>query len=260
MGLKTDKPRVLVIGDSCDDVFRYGVCDRLVPEAPVPVFKPMKTRLSGGMSANVAENIRALGVDCDLVTNTKKPTKTRIVDEASNQLLVRIDEDDLIEEIDKTRFLGIGFSEYDAVVVSDYNKGFLSTTHIRFITERNKLVFMDSKRRLDDWARKVRFIKINKHESDISADWLNNRYLFYRGELIVTNGPHGAVLNFKEKFPIEKEHFVRDLSGAGDIFLSALVVEYLMSGDVGRAIGFANRCASWSVAQKGIVVIDKHNI
>jgi bifunctional ADP-heptose synthase (sugar kinase/adenylyltransferase) len=27
--------KVLVIGDSCTDVFRYGNCDRLCPEAPV---------------------------------------------------------------------------------------------------------------------------------------------------------------------------------------------------------------------------------
>ena len=32
--------KILVIGDSCHDVFVYGKCDRICPEAPVPVFTP----------------------------------------------------------------------------------------------------------------------------------------------------------------------------------------------------------------------------
>ena len=35
------KSKILVIGDSCKDIFRYGSIDRLAPEAPVPVIKPM---------------------------------------------------------------------------------------------------------------------------------------------------------------------------------------------------------------------------
>ena len=31
---------ILVIGDSCDDVFVYGVIERMSPEAPVPVLQP----------------------------------------------------------------------------------------------------------------------------------------------------------------------------------------------------------------------------
>ena len=33
---------VLVIGDSCIDEFVYGKVDRMSPEAPVPVFQPVK--------------------------------------------------------------------------------------------------------------------------------------------------------------------------------------------------------------------------
>ena len=35
--------RVLVIGDSCQDVFVYGDIERISPEAPVPVFVPTNT-------------------------------------------------------------------------------------------------------------------------------------------------------------------------------------------------------------------------
>lgn len=32
-----EKIKVLVIGDGCLDIFRYGKCERLSPEAPVPI-------------------------------------------------------------------------------------------------------------------------------------------------------------------------------------------------------------------------------
>jgi len=34
--------KILVIGDSCKDVFIYGKANRLCPEAPVPVFIPQR--------------------------------------------------------------------------------------------------------------------------------------------------------------------------------------------------------------------------
>ena len=34
--------KILVIGDSCKDVFIYGTANRLCPEAPVPVFIPKR--------------------------------------------------------------------------------------------------------------------------------------------------------------------------------------------------------------------------
>ena len=36
--------KILVIGDSCTDIFIYGECNRICPEAPVPVFNPIKVK------------------------------------------------------------------------------------------------------------------------------------------------------------------------------------------------------------------------
>jgi len=82
--------KVLVIGDSCEDVFRYGICDKLSPEAPVPIFLPLRTTGNGGMAINVYENLKALGVHCDIFTNDIRPVKMRYVDEVSNQMLLRV--------------------------------------------------------------------------------------------------------------------------------------------------------------------------
>ena len=38
--------KILVIGDSCKDKYIYGLCERMCPEAPVPVFQPIKEKIN----------------------------------------------------------------------------------------------------------------------------------------------------------------------------------------------------------------------
>ena len=59
---------VLVIGDAMLDIFIEVQCNRISPEAPVPVLtKTMKKQLERpGGAANVAMNLKALGVDVTL--------------------------------------------------------------------------------------------------------------------------------------------------------------------------------------------------
>ena len=49
--------RILVVGDSCKDIFIYGDINRLTPEAPVPVFQPIRERSNAGMANNVVKNV-----------------------------------------------------------------------------------------------------------------------------------------------------------------------------------------------------------
>jgi len=53
--------KILLIGDNCLDVYRYGSVDRISPEAPVPVFKFSHEETKPGMAGNVARNLEALG-------------------------------------------------------------------------------------------------------------------------------------------------------------------------------------------------------
>lgn len=250
--------KALIIGDSCEDMFRYGTCDRLSPEAPVPVMKPTRTTGNGGMAINVFENLKALGVSCDIITNDIRPVKTRYVDEISNQVLLRVDENDDIKPITVDILENVWHDDYDAVVISDYNKGFLNEDDIKYIAEHHPLVFMDTKKKIGDWAHGVEFIKINEIEFFNNSEWLVK---YYEGELVVTRGKNGAKHWFHDH-PIElKEQYqVMDLSGAGDTFLAALVASYLKNDDICTAICFANRCAAWVVSQKGIVVVNLEKI
>jgi len=248
--------KVLIIGDSCEDVFIYGTCDRLSPEAPVPVFKPTTNKISGGMSMNVYENLKALGIEVDIITNKDLPRKYRFIDEVSNQMILRVDEDDDIKQITLKVFELIDFDKYDAVVVSDYNKGFLSEIDIDAITVNHPLVFMDTKKKISEWAQGIEFIKINEKEAQENSEWLTKDY---EGELVVTLGKKGA-RHWFNPIEIQNEHPVRDLSGAGDTFLAALVADYIKNNDIRKAIEFANRCAAWVVTQKGVVAVDSEKI
>ena len=72
--------KVLVIGDSCTDVFIYGEIKRLSPEAPVPVLNPVKEVSNDGMAKNVLNNVAALKTEVFSVTNKNSIRKVRYVD------------------------------------------------------------------------------------------------------------------------------------------------------------------------------------
>ena len=118
---------ILVIGESCLDVFHYGECKRLCPEAPVPVFNSIKVNTNGGMAMNVFNNVKNMGAQVEIVTNKnwKNIKKTRFVEEKSNHMFMRLDEND--QNYGSLNLNDVDFDKYEAIIVSDYNKGFLST-------------------------------------------------------------------------------------------------------------------------------------
>lgn len=128
---------ILVIGDSCIDIFRYGKVERLAPEAPVPVIIPEQETLSPGMAGNVVRNIDALGHKVDFITNNNEIKKIRYVCSKYNHLLLRVDEGDKCNPITPQTLNNIKWSEYDAVVISDYCKGFLSENDIESISKNH---------------------------------------------------------------------------------------------------------------------------
>lgn len=246
--------KILVIGDSCKDVFIYGKVERLSPDAPVPVLVPIKKEESHGMAANVYENVKSLGVGVDILTNKKKVSKTRYVEEKTNHQIVRVDsEKTKIPRIKKLH--SVDFKKYSAVIISDYNKGFLTYDDIEFICNQHPVVFIDTKKIINQKMISAKFIKINEPEynANISA---GQDFGPFKNSLIVTLGSRGC--RYKGKvFPVKKVE-IKDNSGAGDTFISGLVVEYCRSKNIEKAIKFANRCSTIVVQQKGITLIGNH--
>ena len=119
---------ILVIGDSCTDIFVYGKTDRICPEAPVPVFNPTHQTENGGMAKNVAANLESMDAEGTLITNTDNIIKTRFVDSKTNAMILRVDENDTTGRIDRDVLLQIEDNtykgnKYDAIIISDYCKG-----------------------------------------------------------------------------------------------------------------------------------------
>ena len=308
--------RVLIVGDSCKDVFIYGDIKRLTPEAPVPVFNPLREIQNYGMAKNVANNVEALDTSIYTITNPNSIKKVRYVDNKSNQMVLRVDEHDYCERIDsvllstiqdnKCIIWGNGETEVDAIIVSDYCKGFLTEDDIKWICDNNKNVFVDTKKKLDEWINNVTYLKINSLEYDNNEEFLNaglnlflhlldtkkqleiinkiliitnyirdkgapkgiiqflkkgnhnfkeflNEYYSIMDKTIVTKGNEGCL--FKNKIYPTEDVQVKDISGAGDTFLAGLVVEYLNSNDIEKAIKFAQDCTKIVVQKHGVSTV-----
>ena len=220
--------KILVIGDSCTDVFVYGQIDRLCPEAPVPILQPVSQKENGGMARNVKNNLVALGADVHIISNDNGMKKVRYVDTNSNQMIMRLDENDVCGRIENLR--DMSFSDYDAIVISDYNKGFLHVDDIQYICEKYEDVFIDTKKEIDDWIMNVKYIKINSIEYNNNVKYIKRNDNWLKDKLIVTRGKYGCEFN-GNIFDVENVP-IKDVSGAGDTFLSALLFEYIKSQDI----------------------------
>ncbi len=245
----TDKHKILLIGDSCVDEYHYGTCDRLSPEAPVPVLKISRSESRPGMAANVFSNLEAFGCDVDFMTHGIKSVKKRYIDERSKQHIVRVDKDRHGIPFNP-HTPNITFGQYDAVVFSDYDKGYVSYDSVQAVRkEFYGPIFIDSKKR--DLAKFAGcFIKVNSLEFSLAQSTTE--------ETIVTLGDAGA--KYKGViYPAEKAEVV-DVCGAGDTFLAALVYQYLITKDIPRAIRYANLASAVAVQHSGVYVMSANDI
>lgn len=240
--------KILVVGESCKDVFVYCDALRLAPDLPVPVLQISRVVENPGMAANVHRNIYSHLSEVDLVTNEnyESITKTRYMHENSNHMFVRVDSKHEFERLDVSSL----DLDYEIIVVSDYNKGFLSEYDIALICERHPRVFIDTKKILGDWASKAAFIKINDFEYRNSKPFLSN---VLEEKIIHTQGERGCEFQGK-RYPVVPRE-VRDTSGAGDSFMAALVVKYLETKNIIESIEYANMCASEVVQHRGVGII-----
>ena len=248
--------RVLVVGDACLDLYCFGSCDRISPEAPVPIFKRESVESRQGMCLNVSSNLKSLGNSVSVDRNSEIIKKTRIIDKRSGQHILRIDEEPIIKRVDLRKYTVNSMKEYDALVISDYNKGYIAQGDIIDLIYPAKSlgipVFVDSKKKdLRNFEDCI--IKINEKERSLITSFPK------KCETIVTMGSKGAVWRNK-KYPTLRVP-VHDVCGAGDVFLAGLVTMYLESqGNMAKSILFANRCAAASVSRFGTYTIKREDI
>jgi D-beta-D-heptose 7-phosphate kinase/D-beta-D-heptose 1-phosphate adenosyltransferase len=208
---------VLLIGDTCWDVYNYCSNTRLNPESSAPLVQVENVSEGAGMSANVRSCLKNLGLRVKHITSPEPQwsIKLRYIDTKTHQQLLRVD----TEQKPDPAELENSFAPhlYDAVVISDYNKGFVTHETIDYVCKYfDGPIFLDTKKKkLAEYSRC--FIKINEAEANAAESVPVNT--------IVTLGAQG-VRWYNEHWPAFRTQLV-DVCGAGDAFLAGMVYGYL---------------------------------
>ena len=212
--------KVLVLGDVIIDKYIYGTSERLSPEAPVPVVKYQREVETLGGAGLVYENLKSLGVDVTLF-ETEQPSsiKTRVI--CDGHYVTRIDDDKSADGTSVLETIELqDFSEYEYVILSDYNKGVLdeSLEIIKHINKFNCKIIVDPKEHANQY-KDAWLVKPNN--SEFTKFGFND----WQGNIITTNAGDNVVAsidNTEYNIPVEPVE-VSDVTGAGDCFLAAFV-------------------------------------
>ena len=216
------------------------------------------------MAKNVCNNVEGLEMTVHTLTNESGIIKTRYVENRSSQMVLRVDTHDYCERVKIKNLQGITNNQYkyyglggtikkiDAIIISDYCKGFLEESDIQHICENNKNVFIDTKKKLGEWIKDADYIKINELEYKKNHELLSDDG--FKKKLIVTLGSKGC--RYKGLIYPVKEVPVKDVSGAGDTFIAGLVRGYLDTQDIESAIEFAQKCTTHVVQKHGVATVN----
>ena len=250
-----------LIGDHITDVYVYGSVDRISAESPIPIFSEDHKITTNGGAGNVKANLESLGNTVEYYSNNNS-VKTRYV--CNNHILFRSDKESYIEN-DQVEYEFSDRVEY--VILSDYNKGYLhnSLEIIKNLKAQGKRIIVDPKKNLSNYCG-ADIVKLNEKEfRDYSSgkDIAEVLEIYDIGVMIVTKADKGIMI--ADRHGLRKSistdlHQVSDVTGAGDVFISALA-HYLVRGiDLIEAAIRSMRLASRSVTKFGTYVITNDDL
>ncbi|EAH8849449.1 D-glycero-beta-D-manno-heptose-7-phosphate kinase [Campylobacter lari] len=297
--LSSKKPKILVVGDFMVDRYIWCDCTRISPEAPVMVVKSQKEDKRLGGAGNVYANLKSLGAEVfalGLVGNDesgrflkenlnarllvekdrKTPLKSRVL--SHSQQVLRLDdendfdtklEDEIIQEYKKIA------KDYDAIVLSDYAKGVLTSKVTKALIEHantlNLPILIDPKGSDFSKYQNATLLTPNKKEA-IQAlgvekiDNLEKALKKLKDDLnltysIITLSEEGIAL-YDEKLHIipAKALEVYDVTGAGDSVIAMLAYTLALKVDIIKACELANDAAAVVVAKVGSVSVSLEEI
>jgi D-beta-D-heptose 7-phosphate kinase/D-beta-D-heptose 1-phosphate adenosyltransferase len=298
--------KILVIGDVILDRYWWGEASRLSPEAPVPVVRKRHSSVRPGGAANTAANLAALGAtaylvglagtdreaaelqgalaECGvapdhLIAEEARPTttKTRVI--ASHQQIVRVDEEDCAPvsteaESRARETIAHCLRTAGAIVVSDYAKGFLTPSLLRFAIDAaasaGQRVFVDPKGA--DYSRYqgcflmkpnrlelsiLTGLPVRDHVETLAAG--NRLSSSMPGTMIlVTEGADGMTL-FSGAAPAEHRasapRQVYDVTGAGDTVLATLALAICAGASHREAMELAGEAAAIAIGTMGTATV-----
>ena len=300
---------ILVIGDVMLDRYVIGEVKRISPEAPVPVLAVREEKSVAGGAANVALNLKALGANVETIGwfgNDKKgdelfdilgrrnigvdqefrfssaPTISKSRVTASNQQICRVDREASTECYSPDlNLLGKDITEKvklaDAVIISDYGKGFVTNQLLELVSVNAKFLAIDPKpSRLLQYA-KPDLITPNRFEAlELAGLSRESRDPFPQVNVVlkifeqfaptmlaVTLGADGMLLaedgEIDKIIPTSAQE-VFDVSGAGDTVIAALTLGLVAGKDFQNAAEFANLAAGVVVGKVGTATVSPEEI
>jgi D-glycero-beta-D-manno-heptose-7-phosphate kinase len=298
--------RILVIGDVMLDHYIWGDATRISPEAPVPVVEISRDTYVPGGAANVALNCAALGASTTVAGYMAEdeagrrlqsllrehaiapiPTsgtgmtiiKTRVI--LQSQQLCRLDRESAPTEYhwnsaDATPALAQAIAASDAVVLSDYAKGLLTTELVAAVVHAaraaGKLIALDPKPKnplhFEDLdlltpnrreAAQLAGVELSPHRPFPAEEICRRIHQRYRVKhLVITMSEDGMLLcqegSILKQIPTAARE-VFDVSGAGDTSIAALVLALSAGADLETAAHFANAAAGVVVGKLGTATV-----
>lgn len=291
--------KIIVIGDIILDEYIIGTVNRISPEAPVPILNKDKVCYKLGGAANVALNLRGLktevrlygriGVDIysqiilqllfkNCINNTllyldsKIPTivKTRFL--ANNHYLLRVD----IEDITPFKYLAKikrklkkDIQKADGIIVSDYNKGFVTEEIARYCGDLakkyNKPIVVDTHKSNIKCFSGYTAITPNKLElENIISNKIKNKtdWIKYSKQVLIKYNLQSIILTLSENgiyyttsstskhFPTKVKN-IADVTGAGDTVLAVYTWAIVNGYNEIKAIELSNLAASIVIQKPG---------
>lgn len=295
--------KVLVLGDLILDVYLEGTTTRLSPEAPVPVVNVYNEKWYLGGAANTAINVRSLGAEvtfCSVSGNDYGANKaSELLDKAGidttamikdkrrhtivkerivghSQLLARFDrgsESEIDKHIEKhlIQMLYDIYPQCDAVIVSDYNKGVITSKVLLALQDlRQKypaFLAVDSKRLevfrsihpsvvKPNYEEVSNLLPLTRVDSDritqVKSHWDKISQLTGADWTVVTLDEDGAiavgpqdVCYEVEGVKVSEPHVI----GAGDTFIAAFTLAVFAGCNLHEATKVAVAASSISVAK-----------
>ncbi len=299
--------RLLVLGDVMLDEYLTGQVERTSPEAPVPVVRAESETGSLGGAANVAHLARALGAQAllfgvvgndgagqrflahcetagidasNVLVAEARPTTRKLRVLAQHQHVLRVDWEErrpirpemAAEVLDRLRKL----DRPDALIISDYAKGFLTLEvlagAIEQANEWDIPVLVDPKYADLERYAGATVIKANLKEFEVAlgyhiVDHLEDELTRGSAAMLAATGARILVVTLGEKglavFPRGQEALfvptsvrdVYDVSGAGDSVITVLALSLAVGIPIEEAARLANEAAGVAVGKSGVAVV-----
>lgn len=286
-----NKINILVVGDMMLDKYVVGSVKRISPEAPVPVVEVNDEYMKLGGCGNVARNIKSFGanVDClyaigadtngSIVGNLLDSAgigdfsffglrntivKERIISDHRQVQMLRIDRESK-EVVDPNLpidiFVRMAKKKYDCIVVSDYDKGMITSELMSFLKHEGVAIIVDPKPNHAYMYNDVYMITPN--DKEWGEMQINSGYQPVVQYTLVTHGKEGMTLmkttDRKETWEIKGEPVeVFNVSGAGDTVVAAMAVHICSGIPIVAAARIANKCGAYVVTKPGTSVVPQN--